>query len=151
MNRTALRRTRGRLVSLPRVLLLVLLALGVAGMHTFGHGDGGHQAASGHGIVVGSVPHGTLSDPGQDGSHEQHLIARIGEPTPAGGMDLDVFSVCLAVLGALGLIVWVALLRATSLNDRPVPRTRPTIRSGGRGPSVPLLGLHVATVSVLRI
>jgi hypothetical protein len=151
MNRTAVSQRPDRLVSLPRVLLLVLLALGVAGMHTFGHGHGGHHAESAHQITAAGLPHRMLIDPGQDGSHDQHMVARIGDPAPGGGMDLDVFSVCLAVLGALGLTIWVARLRARSRHDRPVPRTRPTSRSGGRGPPAPLLGLRVAALTVLRI
>lgn len=62
MNRTV-RQRPARLTSLPRLLLLVLLTLVVAGMHTLGHG--GH-AARGHETAPDGLPDGSLAAPGQD-------------------------------------------------------------------------------------
>lgn len=147
MNRTACQRPAG-LISPPRVLLLVLLALGVAGMHTFGHQ--GH-AASGHESTAADLPHGALTAAGPDGFHELRQIAQVGEPTTGGGTDLDLFSVCLAVLGAFGWAVGLALLRVRSHRNRRAVRTGHAARRGGRGPPAPSLGLRLAVVSVSRI
>ncbi|MGC5309889.1 hypothetical protein [Micromonospora zamorensis] len=148
MNRTA-RQRPGRLISLPRLLLLVLLALGVAGMHTFGHA-GGHTA-SGHDATAAAMPHDTLTGADQDDSRHQGVIAQIREPGPSGSPDLGLFSVCLAVVGAFGLAVGLALLRVRSHRERADARTHLAVQGGGRGPPALLLGLRVAAVSVLRI
>lgn len=147
MNRTV-RQHPVRLISLPRVLLLVLLALGVAEMHTFGHG--GH-AASGHDTTADDLPHGMLTAPDQGDSPDVRLIAEIGEPTTDGNTAIDLFSVCLAVLSGFGLAIGLALLRVHSHGQRIVARARRAVHRGGRSPPVPLLGLRVAAVSVLRI
>lgn len=70
MNRAAHQRG-GRIASLPRVLLLALLALGIAGMHTYGHGGHG---ASGHDTTANNQPHGMLTSAGHDNSHAVRLI-----------------------------------------------------------------------------
>lgn len=149
MNRTA-RQRPGRIVSLPRVLLLVLLALGVAGMHTFGHGNGGHTT-SGHDATAAVMPHDTLTGPDQDDSGHRGLMAQIREPRPSGSRDLGLFSVCLAVLCAFGLAVGLALLRVRSHRERCDARTHLAVHGGGRSPPALLLGLRVAAASVLRI
>lgn len=147
MNRTARQRS-ARLISLPRVLLLVLLALGVCGMHTFGHG--GH-AARGHDATAGGPSHGMLNTPAHNDIRDLPPIAQVGEPTAGGTNGLGLFSVCLAVLSAFGLAIGLMLLRVHSQRQRLVARTRLAVAQGGRGPPVSLLGLRVAAVSVLRI
>lgn len=147
MNRTA-RQCPAGLISLPRVLLLVLLTFGVAGMHTFGHG--GH-AANGHQTMADGLPHGALTAAGQDVSHDLLQVAQVGESTTGGSTGMDLLSVCLAVLGAFGLAVGLAMLRVRSHRHRSGARTRLATHRGGRGPPVPSLGLRVAAVSVLRI
>ncbi|MCO1597578.1 DUF6153 family protein [Micromonospora sp. RHAY321] len=149
MKRT-IRQRPGRLISLPRVLLLVLLALGVAGMHTFGHGGGGHTS-SGHDTTAVVMPHDRLASPVQDDSGHRALIAQIREPRSSGSPDLGLFTVCLAVVGAFGLAIALALLRVRSHRERCEARTHLTVHRGGRSPPALLLGLRVAAVSVLRI
>ncbi|MCZ7379835.1 DUF6153 family protein [Micromonospora sp. WMMC250] len=132
------------------MLLLVLLALGVAGMHTFGHGSGGHTT-SGHDATAAVMPHDTLTGAEQGDSGHRGLIAQIREPRSGGSPDLGLFSVCLAVVGAFGLAVGLAMLRVRSHHERWDARTHLAVRGGGRGPPALLLGLRVAAVSVLRI
>ncbi|RKN50395.1 DUF6153 family protein [Micromonospora endolithica] len=147
MNRTA-RQHPARPTSLPWVLLLVLLTLGVAGMHTFGHG--GH-AASGHETAANGLPHGALTAADQVDVHQVRQVAQVGEPTTGGSTGAELFSVCLAVLGAFGLAFGLALLRVRSRRATCVAWTRCAAHRGGRGPPVTLLGLRVAAVSVLQI
>ncbi|TDC42998.1 hypothetical protein [Micromonospora sp. KC213] len=137
------------MVSLLRLLLLVLLSLGVCGMHTFGHG--GHAASTHETTAAEGVLHGALAAPVQDDSRDFHLIAQVDESTTGGSTNLDLFTVCLAILSAFGLTVGLALLRGQSHRDRSVARTRLAVHRGGRSPPVPLLGLRVAAVSVLQI
>lgn len=153
MNETAATKRAVRLPCMPRVLLLVLLAFGVGGMHTFGHGgDVDHHTSGGHG-VAGQVPSRIVpADAGPDAVRHQPVVAGTGEPATGGGMDLGGFTVCLAVLGALGLTFLVTMLRARSRGgDLPAALLLATARAPGRGPPVRRLGLRVATVSVLRI
>ncbi|MEU4235132.1 hypothetical protein AB0F17_63610 [Nonomuraea sp. NPDC026600] len=90
--RLALRVVRG--------FLLVILALGVYGMHTLGHVEGGHGGSSAAGMVREFVPEGMRAF------------------VPEGGMPgLDPTSVCLAVLTSfvivLVLAAWIKARRRT--------------------------------------
>ncbi|MEH0981935.1 hypothetical protein [Micromonospora sp. CPCC 205556] len=159
----------------PRLLLLTCTLLGLAAMHTIGHGahvGPGHPIGSG----VAGTPSGPLhhdeparAAPSRPGGHGAAAPDRPGghgaaaaEPAvatrdhaavlpvtpPDGGTPL--WSVCLAVLGALGTAVLLALrrqrgTRPATASGRPV---RPS--SGSRGPPRRALGLRLATVSVLR-
>jgi hypothetical protein len=125
-----------------RLLLVVLVALGVAGMHTLGHPRGG-----GHGS---GAPAGT---------------AHMTEPAPAAmdvagevvvhGWDLglDPSSVCLAILVVFSVAALLtALLLRGGRRPPPTGRHRRLIAPAGRGPPPPVsVGSRLADLSVLRI
>ncbi|WP_255481214.1 DUF6153 family protein [Micromonospora thermarum] len=128
-------------------MLVVLLALGVCGMHTLGHiGDAGHHPAAAmfhaeDGMAM-VVPHtGT----------DQLSAASVGEESPGHGVNLDLFAVCLAVLGAAGVVLWAT--RRGPVRRAPHSRLRRTVWSpqpSGRGPPVAPIGLRLAVASVSR-
>ncbi|MEU8246442.1 DUF6153 family protein [Nonomuraea sp. NPDC048916] len=123
-----------------RWMLLVLLCVGVVGMHTLGH-SGSHQP----------------------GSHQrQHEVAEpthgVGTPSPVAGdtrpagerlPDLDPGAVCLAVLTSFVLLL-VAVVRAC-------PHRREETGAPGLAtpritrPSPQIMALRLTRVSVLRI
>jgi Family of unknown function (DUF6153) len=134
----------GRLPRLGWVLLLACVALGMAAMHTLGHGThiGMAMTASAHRTTASAampmqsqpIAH---PRPGPGGTHEGGTAA---------------WSVCLAVLGAVAAVVLPALL----LRQRP-GRTGATAHVMGRArpsrppPRHPPSGLLLADLSVLRI
>lgn len=151
MNRAAAWRSPLGPVGLPRVLLLVLLALGVAGMHTLGHGEGGHHEPVQRSPGTYAAPVGSLTGHPETVVAGPLFAAGPGAPTPGGGLELDVFGICLAVLGALCLALWVALTRVDSSRDGYLARMRWATRRLGRAPPIASLGLRVVAVSVLRM
>lgn len=130
--------TRQRLaMRFARALLLVLLALGVCGMHTLGHLDGRHHAppADGHGMTVSQPEAGAghpsiKSDPGM--------------------LGLDPANVCLAVLSVfmlvMGLAAWVGTRRRTEGQAGSLSPARRVARPPPKPTS-----LRLARLSVLRI
>ncbi|WP_157746284.1 hypothetical protein [Micromonospora inositola] len=158
-------RTKAALATGRWVRLLVLLGtlVGLAAMHTVGHGahaSGGHRAGhptqrAGHHLGLPAVlaePAATVATavgavagcPG-DGCHARAL------PLSGPGGDRSGWSVCLAVLGAFAVALLVAvLLRAAS---RAVGRAaRGSLRpaSGPRAPPSRPFALRLGTASVLR-
>ncbi|MEO3781194.1 DUF6153 family protein [Micromonospora sp. B11E3] len=150
MNRTHVRRRRGRRISLPRLALLVLLAFGVAGMHTLGH-DAGNHAAAAHPSVASGAASTTLAFTmaGPDNTHDH--MSPAGAPSSGGGLDLNLFSVCLAVLGGFVLVLGLALRGTGSLWQAPGASALFPGGRGGRGPPAPSAGLRLRRVAVLRI
>ncbi|WP_188193587.1 DUF6153 family protein [Nonomuraea sp. SYSU D8015] len=130
---------RRRLASrFARGVLLVVLALGVCGMHTLGHLDGGHTASpvSTHGM-----------NPPQQAAVIVGLPAFAPDPGMAG---FDPTDVCLAVLTslmvALVLAAWIRTRRRTGAQGRSPASPRWVARPPPRPTS-----LRLARLSVLRI
>ncbi|MDZ5447585.1 DUF6153 family protein [Micromonospora sp. 4G57] len=133
------------------MVLLVVLAFGVVGMHTFGHaGDAGHRGSGDHPATAERAALMVVTDAKHETAH-QPATGRIIDATTGGGMGGGLFAVCLAVLGALGLVLWAAVTRGHARGD--LLRLRPAGRAlaSGRGPPVRRLGLRMAAVSVLRM
>jgi hypothetical protein len=129
--------------SLPWLLMLFLLAAGVAGMHTLGHAAGEH-AAAGHGPAVH-----VMGDAGCCGDPAAMPMAATGR---APGMPMtDPTLMCLAILGAAALIcVALILLARRGSSTLAATTTRFFVLRPGRGPPRALLGLTIADLSVLR-
>ena len=133
------------------MLLLVLVASGVAGMHTMGHPSAHHAGVSrvaSHTTVAVDV-HADGADISMAGMDvagvDLAVLSRSG-----GGLDPS--EVCLAILTALGLAALIACallaVRAVSGGVAPVPAV---LAGLGRGPPPrPALGLVLADLSVLR-
>lgn len=122
---------------LSRWALLVLLVVGVCGMHTLGHPGTSHA----HGeAAVASMPAG-------------HLPAAVmGDAVSSSGElpDLDPGTMCLAVLTSL-LLLWAAARRGRLLGHAETPfGAGPDVRRAGRPPP-PFMALRLSRVSVLRI
>lgn len=155
-----------------RLVLLACTLLGLAAMHTIGHGAASHGAAShgaaGHGAdrpdavghlamdtadVVGAMTQTTsiVSDllAGSDGCAGDGCTHAASTPSGDGGMGG--WELCVAVLSAFGIAVLLAALLTAAVTGR---LRRPAGRECGaaapRGPPVRPFGLTLATVSVLR-
>ncbi|MFD2763602.1 DUF6153 family protein [Micromonospora eburnea] len=131
-----------------RLLLLLCTLVGLAAMHTLGHGahgpagrSGGHD--SGHHPAVAALA-AVETCPG-DGCHAGVLPLRDLGGDPSG------WSVCLAVLGAfaVALLVTVLLRAASRLAGPGLGRPHRATR-GPRAPPLRPYGLRLAAVSVLR-
>lgn len=142
--------TTGRWV---RLLLLCCTLVGLAAMHTLGHGAhaaGAHPAAhstSAHGAVAPVAELvGMVDDcPADDCGHAVALpLGELGGHLPGWG-------VCLAVLGAFAVALLVAVLLGTgSRVAGPAARGAPGLTSGPRSPPPRPFGLRLAAASVLR-
>ena len=154
-----------------RWLLLACTILGLAAMHSFGHGShtgGGHDpqpAAAGHGEQLPGAPAPAVAMSPSMTAFTAVLVAMpvavtgggcSGECHGAGGPgrqrdDISAFSVCLAVLAAVGIAVLLAWLRLRT-PALAGPRTRPAARwVASRAPPRAGAGLQVAALSVMRI
>ncbi|NUW32649.1 hypothetical protein HTZ77_14580 [Nonomuraea sp. SMC257] len=140
-----------------RLALLVLLVLGVCGMHTLGH-VGLHRAHGGtaaphrsHGTTV--ADHTRLDHTRSESARSDHTGRHAaGQASSAGGQlpDLDPGSVCLAVLTSL-LLLLVAAARARARRGTEPPDAIGRVAGRiARPPPLPL-SLRLARVSVLRI
>ncbi|NUW43602.1 hypothetical protein [Nonomuraea rhodomycinica] len=159
-----------------RLALLVLLVLGVCGMHTLGH-VGLHRSHGGtatpqrsHGATAapapadharaggtrpdhtrpgGTRPDHTRADPTRPDHTGRHAA---GEASSAGGQlpDLDPGSVCLAVLTSLLLLI-VAAARARAGRGEHTPDAAGQVAGRTARPPPRPLSLRLARVSVLRI
>jgi hypothetical protein len=110
--------------------------LGVYGMHTLGHLEGGHGQAGGHGMTVA-----------------QEMVVPAGAPgfVPDRKMPgFDPTSVCLAVLTALMLVMvmaaWIRIRRRTGGGSRSLSWVRQVARPPPQATAERLAGL-----SLLRI
>ncbi|MEH0843370.1 hypothetical protein V6U81_13385 [Micromonospora sp. CPCC 205711] len=163
-----------------RLLLLACTLLGLAAMHTIGHGahaEGAHPMAHGthadgaYPFVYGA--HADQAYPLAHGAHadEAHLVGRgahaegaaavggcagdhcagaVASPAGDAGGHPHLWTVCLAVIGALAVTLLLAALllgwTRPAVGDRGPSRPSP----GPRAPPGRPLGLRLATVSVLR-
>ncbi|HEX6869778.1 MAG TPA: hypothetical protein VF163_01660 [Micromonosporaceae bacterium] len=153
-----------------RLLLLVLTAVGVAGMHTLGHANpsGDHHGPlaaelTGMRVVASTATHHAATAVERSAAMAAEafaataqesvaaVVARRGAGQPGRSGGLDPWSVCLAVLAA-GLVLLVAVLCGRGGRGWAARgRTRRMFGHAGRGPPfVPLIGLHLADLSVLR-
>jgi Family of unknown function (DUF6153) len=131
-----------------QLLLLIVLALGVMGMHTLGHPSGEHRADA----IPAAAPVMT----------SLHHAATVTEGVAAGGFSAtpphmpptDPMKVCVAILTAMGL---AAMLLALLTMSRRGSGTRAVDggaqTSCGRGPPTPVppLPRRLAALSVLRM
>ncbi|MFD8339372.1 hypothetical protein ACFV42_43175 [Streptomyces solisilvae] len=162
---------------LPRLLLVVVLALGVFVMHTLGHPDGGSGSGMSHSAHRASAemrpaPYGGDHGGGTDGTGGMgggataatgsgpqrvapapHAEARHApdapETKPRDPMTgMDMASLCVAVLG-----VWVlgALLRVVSARRSGPPPGLPVTAAATARLDPPSCGPDLTALSVLRI
>jgi hypothetical protein len=117
-------------------MLLILIAAGVAFMHTLGHQPAG---ATHHGVAVGHAI--------TDAAEMMVATAVTGDDAP---MSLDPMTVCLAILfGGLVLLV-AAFIMAWRRTAAGQSRARGVHTHHGPAPPRPTFGLRLADLSVLR-
>jgi hypothetical protein len=134
-------------------VLLTCTLLGLATMHSLGHG-GAHTAtmSTGHaamsaGQAVAAVAMSAAVENCPDGHCRQVPGTGHGRHD-----DIPAWSVCLAVLAGLGITALLAwLMLAAGTGSRAGPPAGPFRSAASRPPPRPRLGLRVATVSVLRM
>lgn len=139
-----------------RWLLLAWTLLGLAAMHTLGHTGAGHSMAMPQPPAV----HRLQTTAMMLAEHAVHVSAPAGQACasscahvsdgfPAGGHP-DSWSVCLAILAALAVVVVVGwLLRAATVRGGANRSMRP-LSVTPRAPPLPGVGLRLADLSVLR-
>lgn len=133
-------------MSILRLILLIAVACGVTGMHTLGHAAADeHSTGPDHGAMADTA---TAYEQSRKGS----TTARVADPNDhrPGGMHMNPFSVCLAVLAALGLSVLILATLASTGSAFRAPQPRLAVAVGSRGPPWSPVGLRVAHLSVLR-
>ncbi|MEV4479582.1 hypothetical protein [Micromonospora coxensis] len=160
-----------------RLLLLVCTLLGLAAMHTIGHGSHGSGHSDGHAVAQAAVlPDSAVPPAGQvDAAAPEEMSAAVGPAhvaaapavagdgcpddgcrhglaLPAGdpGGDPGVFGVCLAVLGTLTVTLLLAALVLRWRRPHSDARHPAGRWAGSRAPPGRPVGLTLATVSVLR-
>ncbi|MET7504492.1 DUF6153 family protein [Streptomyces microflavus] len=90
-----------------QLLLLAALLFGIVTMHTVGHPAEHAPSSSAHVATADAMP---VAEAASDRAHPSH-----GSPDHSPMSGMDPLSVCLAVLGAWGLVllgVWLSGLRA---------------------------------------
>ena len=131
-----------------RLLFVVLVAAGIAGMHTLGHPSSG-----GHGGPAHSEASTRLQSPA---SHLTGQIVTVAATTsdvvPRGvDMGLDPSTVCMAILVAYGLAALAALVISGRLPPASIRDRRSGLIPAGRDPPpYAAIGLRLADLSVLR-
>jgi hypothetical protein len=133
--------------TIPAMLLLLAVAVGLLTMHTLGHaGLPSAEAMPAHGVGPAVKPMNKVSS-----SMDVAAIVAADLPTPA-DMPMGALAMCVAVLGGLGALAVMSLLA------RRRRRLWPPAGHGGmtplaeavRGPPGTHLGLALAELSVLR-
>ena len=147
---------------LPRVLLLVAVALGLGAMHTLGHAGMAHTMTAPAQIRAGSTspsvpmttPAGAVDvhgwAPAQTAVVGAHRVLTLLGDTSEGAGSAPGWSVCLAILGAAVVLLALACagrLRRASRSASPASLTAVTAPT--RAPP-PRFGLRVADLSVVR-
>ncbi|MFC4148755.1 hypothetical protein ACFO0M_21070 [Micromonospora mangrovi] len=142
-----------------RLVLLFCTLVGLAAMHTLGHGahaSGTHATGMHASRTPASgarpVEHlaGMAADLTADGlsGHVVDLAAGVVPLAPSGGDPVG-WSVCLAVLGGFALVLLVVVLLRRRGVGLPSAPGSPGV-SGPRAPPPRPVGLRLATASVLR-
>lgn len=140
-----------------RVLLLLATLVGLAAMHTLGHGTAAHAAMTPmpvHGTtaaMAAQVKHAAMAAPAEavPGGCAGGHCARLLVPPARHTAGLDWWDVCVAVLTALGVLLLFWLVGVVC-RRAPAGLSRLRAAAASRGPPVPRLGLTLATVSVMR-
>lgn len=132
-----------------RLLLLACVLLGLAAMHTIGHGlMVGHSSHAAHAQTTMAV----ASLTGHDGCAGDGCTAMTALADQTGGHGMSPWELCVAILTAFAVAV---LLAALLLRARTGRSPAPGAESGyPQTPSAPprlLMGLTLAKVSVQRI
>jgi hypothetical protein len=130
-----------------QLLLIVLLALGVAWMHTFGHSQDHPVPAAGTGhMAAKAFP--VMAAP------DQATAAAVQLPTVKSPMPpTEPMDICLAVLTAIGFAVaLVARLATRKIGSGTPTRYGPAWTTATRGPPgrIPSTARRLASLSVLR-
>lgn len=130
-----------------QLLLIVLLVLGVAWMHTLGHSQDHPVPAAGTGhMAVGASSVMAVAD--------KATAAAVKLPTARSPMPpTDPMDICLAVLTAIGLAVaLVAHLATRRVGSRAPTAYGSSWTAATRGPPgrIPSTGRRLAILSVLR-
>ncbi|MEV6965060.1 DUF6153 family protein [Hamadaea sp. NPDC051192] len=129
----------------PLLLLLLLLAAGIAGMHTLGHAAHGPT----HAPMSAMPTHAPMSAMPAD--HAAPGMAA-GWESGSGrhGPMTDPTVMCLAILGGVALLAVALLLRLQRSTASGVRPPQPAARESGRDPPRTPVGLLLADLSVLR-
>ncbi|GAA1380087.1 hypothetical protein [Catellatospora chokoriensis] len=157
-----------------RVLVLLATLVGLAAMHTLGHGGAAHAAMTpmpGHEtataaeataagmaaavamtaaqVQAGAATAAQVEAVPQEGCPDGHCAGLLAPPARhSAGMDW--WDVCVAVLTALGVLLLLCwLVGVVSRRGSGTPSQARAV-AASRGPPVRGLGLTLATVSVMR-
>jgi hypothetical protein len=127
-----------------RWLLLICTLFGLAAMHTLGHASMPMDTHADHAGVssadAGPTAAGTV------------MTAPCPDGHCGGGHGMDAWSVCLAILGGLALVVLIgALLSRRSRSTGPHKRISAGPPAARAPPGRRYQGLRVASLAVLRI
>jgi hypothetical protein len=140
-----------------RWLLLVWTLLGLAVMHTLGHG--------GHAMAMPMADHPAVTRPLRAAAtalaaHTAHIAmsmrdgcpdgcSQLGDGSPTGGGS-EGWSVCLAILAALAVVVLLGWLLKTATRPGAASRPPGTLTLTPRAPPPPHVGPRLAELSVVR-
>ncbi|WIM98591.1 DUF6153 family protein [Actinoplanes oblitus] len=134
---------------LARTVLLLCTVFGLATMHTLGHAGvrGEHPGAPAMSAVQAAVPSittGSMSSASAEACPDDHCTGHHHQMT--------VWSVCLAVLGGLAVVLLLAMALVAAARPYPGPRGHErTRRRPTRAPPGTRTGLTLASTAVLRI
>ncbi|MGW3352755.1 DUF6153 family protein [Nonomuraea rubra] len=126
-----------RAVRALRAALLVALALGVCGMHTLGHLDGGHGGSS-HGMQVAPAVVSVLPAGSETFAPDDKMPG------------FDPTDVCLAVLMTFVIVLLIATWARVGRRGDDNGETRPSLSWAARPPPK-LTSRRLAILSMLRI
>ncbi|MET7951952.1 DUF6153 family protein [Micromonospora sp. NPDC005324] len=133
---------------LVRFVLLACTLVGLAAMHSLGHDPVmSMRSAAGHADHAAGQP----APPAAHGCGSDSCDHPSASPLGHGTGHLPGWQVCLALVAAVGLAVALGVLllaRTSHARLRQRPRRR---AASSRAPPAPRIGLHLASVSVLRV
>ncbi len=133
-----------------RTVLLLCTVFGLAAMHTLGHSGvrAEHLDAPAMSVVSSTAFLSTpsfVAAPTTDSCPDDHCTGHHHD-------QMTVWSVCLAILGGLAVVILLAIALLAAARPRPAPRGREgTRRQPGRAPPTARTGLTLASTAVLRI
>ncbi len=132
-----------------RLLLLACTLLGLAAMHTIGHGlMVGHSSHTAHTQTTMAV----ASLTGHDGCAGDGCTSMTALADRTGGHGMSPWELCVAILTAFTVAVLLAVLLLRARTGRsPAPGSESGHARTPRAPPLLLMGLTLARVSVQRI